>query len=240
MSTHHSPTIEVCFTPDLFKYRQSSDPILIVVVDIFRAGSTVCAALSNGFQKVKPVSDLAEAEKLKRENGWPAAGERNGVKLPFTDYGNSPVALAGVKHSGVPLILTTSNGTKAIEVSKDAGDIIVGGFNNMGAISKWLLNQNKNVLILCSGWMGSMSLEDTVFAGALIEQINLKLLNDEAFMAQKLWSEAKNDLKGFLQQGTHFQRLLKLGAERDIDFALSIDNSNVIPIFKDGFLLNNL
>lgn len=235
--------LEVCLTPDLFRYRQITNEVIIIVVDIFRAGSTICAALSNGFTKVKPVSNLQEAQYLKAKNNWPAAGERNGEKLPFTDFGNSPVDISKAAPMQEPLILTTSNGTRAVEMAQDSGVVVIGGFNNLKVLNEWLVYQQKNVLIFCSGWMGTMSMEDTLFAGALSEELlkqnNFQILNDEVIAALHLWHMAKNDLSEFIKKAKHYQRLEHLGAIRDIEFALTLNNTNVLPYF-DGFVLSNI
>ncbi len=241
MKTQNKRTIEVCLTPGLFQYRQSDGELITVVVDIFRAGSSIVAALDGNFIKVKPVAGAEKARKLKLEKGWPAAGERNGIKLDFTDFGNSPVALSQAQPSSHPLILTTSNGTKAIEVAKLIGEVIIGGFNNIDAVKSYLADHSKNILILCSGWMGSMSMEDTLFAGALIRQMSaetFRLLNDEALMAMQLWESARINLKQYLKKATHFQRLVGLGAEADIEYALTFNNSNNIPRLDGDFLTN--
>jgi 2-phosphosulfolactate phosphatase len=229
-------------TPDLFQFRQTRGRLITVVVDIFRAGTSICAALSHQIDKILPVSDAETARELKTRNNWKVAGERDGIKLDFADFGNSPVALSKTAPLNHPLILTTSNGTRAIETSKAAGAIVIGTFNNLDVLSNYLQQQEQPVVILCSGWMGSLSMEDTLFAGALEESLlvsgSFKLLNDEALIALELWKTAKDDLNRVMETATHYQRLIRFGALEDIQYALSLNNTNVIPHYDGEFLTN--
>ncbi|MCB2219203.1 MAG: 2-phosphosulfolactate phosphatase [Bacteroidetes bacterium] len=242
MKKNLNRSIEICLTPGLFQFRQTRGELITVVVDIFRAGSSMCAALAHGFDKILPVSDVEIARKLKIQNKWMAAGERDGIKLDFADFGNSPVALSKAAPQQHPLILSTSNGTRAIEMAKKAGEIVIGTFNNMDALTSWLQKQDHPILILCSGWMGNLSLEDTLFAGALADNLlasaNYKLVNDEALAALELWRIAKTDLNKVMETATHYKRLVQLGALDDIEYALSFNNTNVIPRFDGEFLTN--
>lgn len=241
METKKDRSVEVCLTPGLFEFRQNRGEVIVVVVDVFRAGSTICAALAAGFEKIKPIAEESEARKLKLK-GWQVAGEREGVKLDFADFGNSPVILSKTLPSDLPFVLTTSNGTKAIHVAKNAGKVVIGTFNNLHSVSNWLLKQDEDIIILCSGWKGSLSMEDTLFAGALAIQLlnsgQFKMMNDEVSAAIQLWVVAGQNFEEAMKSASHYQRLMKLGAAEDIKYAMTINNTNVIPIFDGDFITN--
>jgi 2-phosphosulfolactate phosphatase len=236
-------SIEVIVSPLLFPSGQKKENCVVVVVDVFRVGTTICAAFGQGIDKIIPVSTIEETKNYK-EKGFLVAGERGGVKLDFADFGNSPFEISSADLKGKTLVVTSTNGTQAIELAKDAGIIAIGTFTNLTFISDWLLTLNRNIVILCSGWQQSVSLEDTVFAGALTDRLvqgnkSFKL-TDSAYAAIDLWNCIKIDLATYLKRGTHYRRLVKLGAQKDLDFAVKLNTKKVIPVFENYYLTNIL
>src|SRR5690606_37235170 len=110
----------------------------------------------------------------------------------------------------------------AIAKSIGAKDIVIGSFLNLSAVVAYLRMASTNVLIVCSGWKGKVNLEDTVFAGALVENLkeDFDYACDAPIMAQHLYADARNDLKGFLKDSSHIKRLQRLNIEKDVDFCL--------------------
>jgi 2-phosphosulfolactate phosphatase len=107
------------------------------------------------------------------------------------------------------------------------------------ALSDWLRNQNDNILLVCAGWKNQFNLEDTIFAGAVIEQLKDRrfILDDPAIAANDLYQLAKGDLPGYLAKTSHSERLKKLGIEKDIAFCLNVDITTAIPVLEGEKLI---
>lgn len=242
MNTKIKNTVEVCLLPEIINQRQTKNPGLFVVVDIFRASSSICHALAAGVKKIIPVGYLQQAKVLK-EKGYYVAGERDGVILDFADFGNSPVAFSKlIGKLPEELVMTTSNGTRTLELAGKEGETVVGCFNNFSILLDWLLHRNKNVVILCSGWLGTLSYEDTVFAGALCEGLiksgNFAKVSDATQAALDIWVAVKDNMAEKISSGEHFRRLVKLGAEKDLLPSLNYDTAQVIPFLNKNYLVN--
>ena len=158
--------MEVCFSPGLFQDILTTGDFIVVLVDILRATTTICTAVANGAEAIIPVASHEEAKRLKSE-GFLVATERDGVQLDFADFGNSAFSFTTDAIGGKTLVYCTTNGTRALEMAKSASSIAIGAFVNISAVTEWLAGQQKNVVILCSGWKNKFCLEDTLFAGAL-------------------------------------------------------------------------
>lgn len=231
-------TIDVCLTPELLHLYDVSNKA-VVVVDILRATSCMVTALASGADHIVPVASLDECRKLKVQ-GYIISGERDGVKVEGFDKGNSPFEyLEGV--SGKKIAFTTTNGTQAIEKAKGAPILVVGAFLNLTAVADFLEQQSQSVLIVCAGWKGRYSLEDTLFAGALVEKIrnSASLDCDAGLSAWHLYRTAKQDLVAYLQQSSHVRRLNRLNVFQDLGFCVTIDRYAVVPVFKNGQLVIN-
>lgn len=236
-------TIEVWFTPVEFKYRTRNENMIVVVVDILRATTSMCVALASGAEKIIPVAGLEEAKDYKSK-GFLIAGERGGVKLDFADFGNSPFELKNAGLNNQTLVFTTTNGTKAIQMAKEAGTVILGAFSNLKVLSDWLGYRSENIGILCAGWENTFSLEDAVFAGCLSNELfsfqDCYFHNDSALAASELWRLYSADWQTRLKQGRHYQRLEKIGEKASLDFAFTMDTTPVIPFLKEDYLINIL
>ena len=236
-----SHSVEVCFSPKLFSEILTTDNFIVVLVDILRATTSICTAFENGVTAIIPVVSLEEARRMK-EKGYLVASEQDGKKLDFADFGNSAFSFTRDKIEGQTLVYCTTNGTRALEAAKDGRQIAIGAFINITAIAAWLLNQDKNVVILCSGWKNKFCLEDSIFAGALTEKL---LMNkgfttrcDSAEAALDLWSAAKNDICGYMEKAAHRHRLKKLGLDDVIPYSLTFDLTSVVPVFNGEEIIN--
>lgn len=230
------PLIEVSYTPENFEVYDTEDSI-VVVNDIFRATSAMCTAFEHGAKSMIPVDTIEKARALQAK-GYLAGAERDAVKVDGFDFGNSPYDYMGDNIKGKTLVLTTTNGTRAIEMAKGVSDkIVIGSFLNLSAISKWLVVQNKNVLILCSGWKGRINIEDSLFAGALTKELikdgaySLEHdVEDSALIAMYLFENAQKDPEKLLKISSHRRRLANLNLKEDIRYCLSLNKTNKIPI----------
>jgi 2-phosphosulfolactate phosphatase len=142
---------------------------------------------------------------------------------------------------GKEVVLTTTNGTKSLDVAKDAETVVVGSFLNLQFLNEWLVKQDKNILCLCSGWQDKFNLEDTICAGAisdyLISSGNFTSEEDSSIAAKYLYLSAKDNYLGFLKSSSHRRRLKNLNLNEDIKYCLTPNQTNVIPILKDGKLV---
>ena len=230
-----SAKLEVCLTPALIPLYNVQDYI-VVVIDIFRATTSICYGIENGAEAIIPVSQVEECSAyLEKGFDYLLAAERNGEVVAGFDFGNSPFSYTKEKVAGKTIVLTTTNGTHALHLSRSAKKIVIGAFINLTAISTWLKEQNENILLVCSGWKNNFNLEDTLFAGAVVEQLKGHgfVVDDPAIAANDLYQLAKDDLDAYLKKTSHSERLKKLGIEVDIEFCLKVDLTTAIPVL-DG------
>ncbi|MBK7887003.1 MAG: 2-phosphosulfolactate phosphatase [Bacteroidetes bacterium] len=234
-----SRTLEVCFSPALIQLHDVTSSI-VVVIDVLRATSSMCVAFANGVRSVVPVATVEESESY-RAKGFLVGAERNGEMIDGFDLGNSPFSYMDPRVKGKDIALSTTNGTQAITAAKDAYMLVAGSFLNLDVLCDWLLTQDKNVLLLCSGWKNSFNLEDTLFAGAVAEKLlphfELNRMRDAVLASVHLYGLAKNDLNTFLEQSSHRKRLEKLHISKDIEYCLTLNQAPVIPVLVDGVLV---
>ncbi len=234
--------IEISFTPDLFSHRQITEDLIVVVTDILRASTAICAAFENGVQKIIPVAGTEQAKAYK-EKGYLVAAERDGVVLDFADFGNSPFNFMTPKVVGKTIAYSTTNGTKAINALRpNAGQIAIGAFTNISALSNWLEKQNKNLNIVCAGWKNKFSLEDSLFAGALAELLceekGFTSDCDSVTAAMDLWKIAKTDLLNYVEKCAHRHRLRHLMLDDVIEHSFTLDLTKAIPVLQGQYLEN--
>lgn len=230
-------TIDVCLSPDLMHLYPVSDRV-VVVVDILRATSCMVTALAHGVKSIRPFANLEECRAMKAQ-GYFTAGERNGEKVDGFDFGNSPFEYMNENLRGQKIAFTTTNGTQAIAKSQGAKQIIIGSFLNLSAVGEYLKNGNDNVLVVCAAWKGKVNLEDTLFAGALVERLkdHIKPDCDAPLAAQRLYNLAKKDLVDFLKDSSHVKRLNRLHIHKDIAFCVTPDQYSIVPKLVDGELI---
>ncbi len=231
--------IEVCFTPGEYAYYKDEFEI-VVVIDVLRATSAMCAAFDNGILSIIPVPTIEEALEYKKK-GYLVGAERKGQIVEGFDFGNSPFSYMKEEFRGKEVVLTTTNGTKSLEVAKDAETVVIGSFLNLTALSSWLSKQDKNILCLCSGWQDKFNLEDTICAGAisdfLISTGNFISIEDSSIAAKYLFLSAKDNYLGYLKSSSHRRRLKHLNLNEDIKYCLTPDQTDVIPILVNGKLI---
>jgi 2-phosphosulfolactate phosphatase len=231
-------TLDVILTPNLLNLYPLEGKV-VVVIDVLRATSTMTVALDQGANKVIPVESIEECLSYKDKPDHILAGERGGQKVQGFAYGNSPFEFMDGVVKGKILVLTTTNGTRAIEMSKSAYHVIAAGFLNFSAIANWIINESRDTLLLCSGWRDKFNLEDTVFAGAMINHLKEHFLvdSDSAFAAEKLYLNSRNNMLHFMKQSSHYKRLAKFGVVNDIKYCLRPDLTSVVPILKNNALV---
>lgn len=231
--------IEVCYTPQAYNLFHK-DEAIVVVIDIFRATSAIVTAFYNGVSKMIPVATVEEAKEYQR-NGFLAAAERNGEMIEGFELGNSPFGYMNNKVKGKTIAISTTNGTQAIEASRKATKVLVGSFLNLDVLCEYLASQKKDVILVCAGWKNKFNLEDTIFAGAVVEKLTTEsgyqITCDSAIASKHLYNIAKHDLFEFLGNSSHRNRLAKLDLERDIKYCLTPNQCPVIPVMEGKYLV---
>ena len=231
-------TLNVCLSPDLLHLYPLEGKV-VVVVDILRATSCMVTGLAHGVQSITPFASLEQCQ-AKKEEGYIIAGERNGQKVEGFDLGNSPFDYMDAELKGRKVAITTTNGTVAIDRSKQAHQVIIGAFLNLGTVTNYLKSQERDVLVLCAGWKGQVNLEDSLFAGALAASLKDQFQHgDDSTLAMRtLYPCVKDDLQGHLENSSHVQRLKRLDIQKDIAFCLTTDRYEVLP-FLEGEALTD-
>ncbi len=230
-------TIDVCISPDLLHLYKLEGKI-VVVVDILRATSCMTTALANGVKSIIPVATLEECFEYKQK-GYLAAAERDGRTAEGFDLGNSPFSYMDPSFKGKTIVVTTTNGTQAITLSRNASQILIGSFLSKSAMIQYLANQELDVLVLCSGWRGSFNMEDTLYGGALISGLEgvFHHESDSALMAKRLYESARYDMMKYLEDSTHFKRLSRLNSYNDIQFCMTEDLYSILAVMQGGELV---
>lgn len=236
------PIIKVCFSPLLYPL-YAQDEAVTVVVDILRATSAICTAFEYGIDYVIPVPHVEDTYYYKNEDDMIIAAERGGEIVEGFEFGNSPLSYMRNDIKGKKLVITTTNGTQAIEAAKDSQHILVGSFVNFSAVINSIKEINKDVMVLCAGWKNRFNLEDTLFAGAVVEALlaegyTYATDSDAAIASLTLYQAAKGNLEQYLVDSSHRNRLAKLNLQEDITYCLSFDKTDAVPYFMNGRLIN--
>lgn len=232
--------VEVCHSPELLHLFNLTGKIA-VVTDILRATSCMVAGLGTATISIKPVAHKEEVEPY-REKGFIVAGERGGEKVAGFDIGNSPYEHISEICHGKSVVMTTTNGTVAITKSAEsAEEVVIGAFLNINTVADYILKQGKDIVVVCSGWKGHFSMEDTLFAGALLDVLEgkVEVVDDAGMSALTLYKSVNNDITGYMKNAAHAKRLSGLKAAKDLSYCFNKNEFDVLPVLRDGFLVRN-
>lgn len=231
--------IEVCFSPAMY-HRFHKDEAIVVIVDILRATSAICTAFSNGAFQIIPVQTVEEARRYKQK-GYLVAAERDGIKCDFADFGNSPFNFTEEVVSNKIIVYSTTNGTQAIHMAEKSYKVVMGSFLNLSALTDFLLYHHRPVVIFCAGWKDRFSLEDTIFAGALVEKLihsgSYNTICDSAIASLDLWSLAKPDILAYIEKAAQRHRLKKNGLDDVLEYCFTSDLTPLVPEFANNVLV---
>ena len=236
------PTLFTSLSPALIHLYDVSSSI-VVIIDVLRATSTVATALYNGARAIIPVDSVAECIRIGKQIDSITAGERDGKVADGLQYGNSPFEYPRHFIGDKTLVLTTTNGTKLLHMAleKGARDVITGSFPNISSVCDFLISKKQNVILGCAAWKDRINLEDSLFAGAVIDRIkeHFEINCDSSKMAHTLFLEAGEDLYGFMKKrnASHLIRLENFRLEKDIRYCLTKDVANVLPVYQEGKLV---
>lgn len=239
-----STQLEVIFAPAEFAALSQRDlsSTTCVVFDILRATSTMITALAHGAHEIIPVAEISEALQFKAERpDVLLAGERNGLLIgpeltggaPF-DLGNSPREFVAEQVKGRTLVMTTTNGTRALRSCTGARSVLIGTFLGLEALATWIRSRQPSLLLLvCSGTIDQISYEDVLGTGALCELMwsdySSGSASDTAYMARQLYRRNATDLFEAMQFARNGRRLLDMPELRDdVPFCLQRDRFDFV------------
>ncbi len=233
------PNIQTCYSTELFSLFEHHHKI-VVIIDVMRATSAICSAFENGVKKIIPVSTVAEANEYQKK-GYLIAGERDGFKLEQFDFGNSPHDFNNPIIKDKTLVLTTTNGTNACNLAKNAKQVLIGAFSNLSALNNYIEQQNLDVLLFCSGWKGKFNIEDTLFAGALANELlqnkNYESDCDSTNAAMQLHHIAKPNLIDFVYANSYRINKRKEDLKNDINYCFTANLTKNVPYLSNGELI---
>ncbi|MER2519817.1 MAG: 2-phosphosulfolactate phosphatase [Bdellovibrionales bacterium] len=208
-----------------------------IVIDVFRATTTILAALSQGAMCIKPVTSREEALALRRSGQVSlAGGESDAIKMEGFDAGNSPLEYTQERVRNASVAFVTTNGTKAILFAAGgASQVLLGCMNNRRAVAAKAAATGRSVTIVCSGRKGNFSLDDTLCAGliaqVLCEDFGYAPIEDSCHAALALCSNGEGEVMKLVREGRSFQRLTELKMQKDLDFALRLDTNEGVPFY---------
>ncbi|HHZ13502.1 MAG: 2-phosphosulfolactate phosphatase [Caldicoprobacterales bacterium] len=232
--------ITVYPTSDYVEDRDIKDKI-VVVIDVLRATSTIITALYNGCKEIIPTADIEDAVNISKnyeKDTFILGGERNAVKIEGFHLSNSPREYSRERVENKTVLITTTNGTKAITRALDAKEVVLASFINISAVYEYIAAAGSDISIICAGTMGKFSADDILVAGALIKGLEDKgvslQLDDLGMVAKRMYLNSKDDLHGALSETLHYSILKDLGLQGDLDDCLKLDTAPIVPIYSDG------
>jgi len=232
--------IEVCLCPELLDQYDLKGKIA-VVTDVLRATSTMVSAFNSGVKDIRPVISVELAEDYLNKEDTIVAGERNGVKIKSFHLGNSPLLMKDKRAEieGKHLVMTTTNGTRAIAACLDADEILIGAFLNLDTVVSHLKDSDKDVIVVCAGWKGRVNMEDSMFGGAVASRLRsqCELANDSAILTADAFDSYNGKLFDAISEASHCKRLAHHGVEDDIIYCMEGEQINILPYLKKDVIV---
>ena len=216
---------------------------VVAVIDVLRASTTIAVALSNGARAIMPMesSDDAVTRSKQFERGAVRlAGERRMLKMDGFDLGNSPLEHSRDAVEGKTVLLSTTNGTKALLAAQGARDVVVASYVNLSAVSTMLrtaLRGGADITLVCAGQDRQFALEDAACAGRYVHAVSKRLagldINDAAFAASLIDKKFGDNLIRLFNTAAHGRALAAAGFGDDLIACAAVDSYPVIPIYQD-------
>ena len=230
--------LDVLFLPGELSARARPETTA-VVIDVIRATTTIVTAFGHGVRSVLPVASPEEARRARAATPDAVlAGERGGKRMAGFDLGNSPREFTREAVGGRDVILTTSNGTKALRAVGEGRVVAIGAFLNRAAVADWLVARGEDALIVCSGYEGIFSLEDSVCAGAVVDRAMAQsgelMLGDGARASQVLWARYAPELPHLLPDTGWGRHVVSIGLGPDLELCAALDVTDAVPVMAAG------
>lgn len=215
---------------------------VVIVVDVLRATTTITTALAAGCFEVIPVLTPEEAiamrERLEDERVL-LGGERNSLKIPGFDLGNSPLEYTPEATAGKRIIITTTNGTRAINRAAHGHQVLLGAMINAPAVARAAVMTKNEITIICAGTREHFSLEDFLAAGLIVDQLGNCggfTMRDGALVARDYYHLHQDDTTPALKASFHGRQLIELGFGADIDYCSQEGLVDIVPVYKGGII----
>ena len=210
-----------------------------IVIDVLRATTVISTAFERKCPCVYVAATHETAREFARSKGFLLCGETNGQKVEDFDYGNSPIEFATLDLSDKPIVLSTSNGTKAVKIVSGAQQVFLGAAVNIKSVaeSAWekAIEIDSDIIVVCAGTNAEFTLEDATVAGIYVENLvaqagawTMPKLSDSAIAAHWLWEREPNLLRGWMQ-GNHACHLADIGFGEDLGFCATLNQNKNVP-----------
>lgn len=215
-----------------------------VVIDVLRATSTIITAIHQGCSGVVPVETVYQAKERKKGDEL-LGGERNGRQIPGFDLGNSPFEYMTEQVRDKTVIMTTTNGTRAIQKSAKASSVIAAGMINARSAARSALSLKRDIVIVCAGTKDKFSLEDGLCAGLVIAEIERlsgeRAECDDFGMAMRLaYLHAEDRLEDEVKSCRNGKRLARIGLGEEVEYCAQRNITDVVPILQDHILTSHV
>ena len=215
------------------------DGSTVVVVDVVRATTTIVEALANGARVIYPTASTEDAVRLASSLGRDDAllcGERRGEKVEGFDLGNSPREFTGAAVEGKRLVMSTTNGTRALALGQEGSRLLTCAFTNLGAVADRVAGE-ESLVVLCAGREEQFSIDDALCAGHLILRVTEAVpgtheLNDAALAARSL-AVACPPTAEFLRTTAGGRALVAIGLGEDLELCAQVDRHRIVPEMRD-------
>jgi 2-phosphosulfolactate phosphatase len=216
---------------------------ICIVIDVLRATSVIAVLFDRSAPAVYIAASHDAARSFARAKGYLLCGETDGYRVPDFDYGNSPTEFASLDFAGRPLVLSTTNGTKAVASVATARRVYLGACINRSAVAAaaWrdATASGCDIVLVCSGTNGQHTLEDATAAGLYVEMLvsfggpwTMPELDDASITARRLWQNEPNLLRGWME-GVHARNLGDRGFGEDVAYCAGVDRLGTIPVLVD-------
>jgi len=233
--------LDVFFTPIQARPADTAGR-LVVIVDVLRASTTVATALGNGAKTVMPLEGADEVISRAKEfhrSQIILAGEQKMLPISGFDLGNSPQDFTRKAVEGKTILITTTNGTRALLGVQGARDIVIASYVNFTAVlamMKVAASSNTDIAIICAGEEGGFTLEDAACAGRYVRALPKRAdldLNDAASASVLIEKKYGENIAKLFKESSHGQALQEAGFGDDLAAAAEVDAYPVVPIYQE-------
>ncbi len=229
--------IRVCFTPAEIDAAELGDATAIVI-DAVRATACMVEAMANGAACIRPAVSVDQARRVQWPDGL-LCGEREGIRIAGFDLGNSPAEFSADRVAGRSLVMTTTNGTRALVAAKGARRVIVASFMNVGAVAR-AVQDDSSVVIVCAGRKDRFALDDTLCAGEIVRRICEEgapgaILAEDAAAAADL-ARLHRVSAEWLAGTAAGRALVNVGLGRDLHLCAAMDRHKIVPMMQDEII----
>ena len=235
--------VDVVFLPQLLAPRHLANRA-VVVLDVLRATTTMAAAIDAGAREVRVFVSVDEARRARSSQPGDAlltCGEERCLRPAGFDLGNSPAEFTPQRVAGRTLLMSTTNGTRAIVSARAAPQLFAAALVNARATARHLAELGADVTLVCAGTDGEVAMEDVMGAGAIVEGLNrltpTKLASDFARIAWQLFAASENSMAQALRTTLGGRNVVAAGLGRDVDFAARLDAFNHVLTIDPSTLI---